>query len=893
MNGMFLEKWIRKQIDEKISLREQMFRMIAALGIAVLLIAILTNISQGQSLLVLIPLVALMGALSLTLWVSLRYGKFELSAIALVFLANGVAYPVVFFLSGGIEGGASVWFVLGIIFVFLLFKGIKLVISVIYTLAIICITYIIAYQHPELVNPVEGQFSIFFDSAASVIFTALIIGLLIKLQNRVYEKEVELTEQQKEQIREISQAQSAFFANMSHEIRTPINTIIGLNEMTLREDISDEIAENAINIQNASKMLLTLINDILDLSKLESGKMEIVPTRYETGAMFSDLVNIIWVRASQKGLEFKIDISPEIPSMLYGDEVRLKQVLTNILTNAVKYTETGSVTMVAKSERASANSVRLKITVSDTGMGIKKDDLDQLFESFKRVDEEKNRNVEGTGLGLSISKQLIEMMGGTITVDSIYTKGSTFTVIVEQQIMDEAPIGALDLMIKKKIANRERYHQSFEAPDAKVLIVDDNEMNLTVAKKLLRSTKVQVDTALSGAECLEKTKTRFYNVIFMDHMMPEMDGVETLKRLRKQQEGLCQNIPVIALTANAMSGAEEIYQSNGFQNYLAKPINGALLEATLLKFLPSELIEYSGKEEDQSQEVIQQVTGTKKRSVAIIADCVCDLPQEWLDRYEIGSMYYYIYTDQGRFSDGKEITADNLLPYLQQGEGKLKSEHASVEEYETLFANALEKAEQVIHISMGKNASSAYSAAIEAAKGFDNVHVVDSGHLSSGMGLMVLHAARMAQSGSTVEAIIDTMERLKDLVSTSFLVASPDILYHNGKMSKWILTICNALSLHPILYMNQSKIRLQGVVSGDMEKAARKYIKRQLRKNSRVDDKICFVTHAGCTVKQQQSFLEEVKKAKYFEKLYLQKASATIISNCGLGTFGILYMRKW
>ncbi|MCH5253260.1 MAG: response regulator, partial [Lachnospiraceae bacterium] len=188
---------------------------------------------------------------------------------------------------------------------------------------------------------------------------------------------------------------------------------------------------------------------------------------------------------------------------------------------------------------------------------------------------------------------------------SIYTKGSTFTVIVEQQIMDEAPIGALDLMIKKKIANRERYHQSFEAPDAKVLIVDDNEMNLTVAKKLLRGTKVQVDTAISGAECLQKTKTRFYNVIFMDHMMPEMDGVETLNRLRKQQEGLCQNVPVIALTANAMSGAEEIYQSNGFQNYLAKPINGALLEATLLKFLPSELIEYSGKEEDQSQEVIQ------------------------------------------------------------------------------------------------------------------------------------------------------------------------------------------------------------------------------------------------------------------------------------------------
>ena len=888
-----LKKWIRRQLDEDISLRERLFRLIVMLGMTAVVFNIFTSIIQGQSPVVLLPLLVLLVLMVLGLRSSVKYRKFEAFALIFVLLANGVVFPVIFFLNGGAQSGASVWFLVGVTLVFLMFRGKKLLALTVYSLLAICVTFVLGYLFPDWILPINGSGYVYFDCAAALVLASVLIGMLIKMQNAVYEREVKVTEEQKEQIEEISRSQSAFFANMSHEIRTPINTIIGLNEMTLREDISDEIAENSINIQNASKMLLTLINDILDLSKLESGKMEIVPTRYETGAMFSDLVNIIWVRAHQKELEFKIDISPEIPSMLYGDEIRLKQVLTNILTNAVKYTERGSVTLRAKAERSGANSVKLRISVADTGMGIKKDDMDQLFETYKRMDTEKNRKVEGTGLGLSISKQLIEMMGGKITVDSIYTKGSTFTVVVEQQIMDEKPIGPLDLMIKKKIAARDKYRQTFEAPDARVLVVDDNEMNLMVATKLLRGTKVQVDTAGSGEECLEKTRGKFYHVIFMDHMMPDMDGVETLKRLRRQQEGLCRDVPVIALTANALSGAEEIYQNSGFQSYLAKPINGALLEATLLKFLPSELIEYSGKEEEQSEEVIQQVMGIRRRKVAVTADCVCDLPKEWLDRYEIKTMYYYIYTDQGRFCDGREVTADNLVPYLLDGGSAVRSEHASPEEYETLFANALEKAEQVIHITMAKDTSSCYAAAMEAAKGFDNVHVVDSGHLSSGMGMLVLYAAKMAQSNMSAPDILKDLADFRDRISTSFIVTRPEALYQNGKIGKGVMTLCRIFSLHPVLYMSQSRIKLQALILGSPEKAYLKYIKMQMRNVSQLDDKVCFLTHAGISVKQQQEFMQQLKSYQHFERVFLQKASATIISNCGLGTVGVICLKQW
>lgn len=889
-----IKKWIGKMYGEKASLREKIFSIALLMALLTSVISFLeVTISEDMKELS-DPIALEICVLLYCLWRVVKYHEIDLPAVLLNLAVHLILLPIAFFTNGGIEGGATIWFVMGILYIFLVFEGKLFYTMLSVTIGVYLTVCYIAYLHPEWVKVLDSRGDMYVDSMEAVLVVSIIAGALIKFQNRIYEREREITEKQNKELEQLNSSQSAFFANMSHEIRTPINTIIGLNEMTLRENISDEIAENSINIQSASKMLLALINDILDLSKIESGKMEIVQRQYDTGAMFSDLVNMIWIRIHEKKLEFKIDISEDIPSMLYGDEVRIKQVLTNILTNAVKYTNEGSITFSAHSERIASNMVRLRISVADTGIGIRKESMDDLFSSFKRMDVESNRNIEGTGLGLTISKQLLDMMGGKITVDSIYTKGSVFTVTLDQKVVDESPVGSMDHMLKKKIFNRDKYKQSFEAPNAKVLIVDDDEMNRLVACKMLRATKVQVDTAVSGKECLEKTKNKIYNVIFIDHMMPEMDGIETLQKLRHQENGLCQKAPVIVLTANVIDGAEQFYEEKGFQGYLAKPINGELFEATLLKYLPNELVEYriDTKKVAEERKTIQLISGEKKKRISITTDCVCDLPEEWLKQFDIKSMYYYVYTNQGHFCDVKEISSDNLLRYLAVEGNKAHSMHASVSEYEKFFAETLEEAEEVIHISMAADSSDGYATALSAVKGFGNVTIIDSGHVSSGMGIMVLYAAKMAQENKRVEEICQKMSKLKDLVSTSFIVPSPETLYQNGKIGKGLRKICEALELHPVLRLRQSKTICGGIEIGETEKAYQNYIRHELYKNWKIDTRILFITYAGCSLKQLQEIEKEVEKYVEFDRVVFQKASATISTNCGLGAFGLIYMKK-
>ena len=841
-----------------------------------------------------VVLVTLLGGLAafFLMIMAKKTGRVELCSCILIFLLNCVILPLAFFTSGGVKSGISAWFVLGLFIVFLLIRGKMFLGMLLLSLASVFFCYIYSYYHPEAVIPLKDEWTSFEDIIFSILIVTLIIGLIVRFQNRVYEAEQKKVVEQNKELERLSRTRNNFFANMSHEIRTPINTIIGLNEMILREDISDEIAENAIHIQDASKMLLALINDILDMSKIESGKMEIVPIQYETGAMFSEVVNLIWIRAHEKKLEFKLDISPEIPSMLFGDEVRIKQVVTNLLSNAVKYTQKGYISLSARSERKENNKILLSISVRDSGVGIRKEDMQRLFQSFQRVDEGTNAGIEGTGLGLSISHQLIEMMGGKITVDSIYQKGSVFTIQIEQDIVDENPMGEMDFMTRGSSHKRKKYKQIFEAPDARILVVDDNEMNLLVVKKLLRETKIQVDLAKSGRECLELTRQHFYNVIFMDHMMPEMDGVETLTRMRQQENGLCREVPVIALTANVMAGAEQNYRDKGFQSYLAKPISSSLMEAMLIKYLPKELVEYNAVETTEETEMIQNVTGTNRKKIHITTDCVCDLPKEFLEHYGISTMYCYVHTDKGRFCDINEITSDNLLEYLSTEGGRAKSQTASVEEFETFFSDALSIGEQVIHITTAQKVGSGYKVATAAAQGFDNVTIVDSGHLSSGLGLMVLRAAHLAKKGLSVEEIIKDLDLTKNRVSTSFIVPSTESLYRNGKISFNIKNICDVFNLHPIISLKKSRFSLIGVKSGSMKKAYTDYIRQNFKGKDNIDTSILFITYAGCTSKQLREFKEEVLKYQKFERIEIQKASATITSNCGLGAMGVLYIKK-
>lgn len=878
----------------QLDFKEKINRMVMLLVFASSVIGIVLVIpgADPKVLYSLVPICAISG---LSIRLTLSHGDSKKASWLLAIGTNVIFFPMLFITSGGTQSGMPVWFVLGLVYIFLLFEGRDFVIAMTLSLLAFLGTYLLTYYRPDLV-PGSTRFYSFSDSFFALVCVSLSIGIVLKLQSRTYEQERQIAEQQKREVEQIARSKDTFFANMSHEIRTPINTIIGLNEMILREDISDEIAENAINIQNASKMLLTTINDILDLSKLESGKMDIVPTQYEISSMFSDLVNLIWIRAHQKNLEFKVDIDPDIPSMLYGDEVRIKQVVTNMLTNAVKYTDSGSVTLSAKGERVAADQILLRISVKDTGMGIRKESLDDLFRSFKRVDESDNRNIEGTGLGLTISKQLIEMMGGKITVDSVYHKGSVFTIELRQRIVNVRPIGVINFASQKQLSQRTVYRQSFIAPDASILVVDDNSMNLMVVVKLLRDTKVKVDTAESGKEALKKTAENTYHVILMDHMMPEMDGAATLRAIRSQTKGFCQKTPVIALTANVMSDAERVYQSMGFDGYLAKPISAPLLEAGLLKYLPPALIEYMAQDDDDeakdNMEGLNQINSARKRKIAVTADCICDLPKDLLERYHIRLMYCYVHTGEGRFCDLFEISSDSLLPYLQTEGNHSHSSTADPTEYEYFFAETLAQADHVIHITATSDLSGAYPNATQAAKTFGNVTIVDSAHISSGHGLMVLYAARLAEEGRSVEEICEALDAYRERVFSNFLVPSTATLHRNGKVSGAVHRLCTVLNLHPVLSMSKNRLKLCWIESGSMHRVVRQYIKKLFKHSRQIDTGILFVTYAGCSVKQIDEIVEIVEKYIHFDKVILQKASATVSSNCGIGTFGLMFVRK-
>ena len=389
-----------------------------------------------------------------------------------------------------------------------------------------------------------------------------------------------------------SEAKSSFLSNMSHEIRTPINAILGMNEMVIRESEDETILSYSENIKTAGSTLLGIVNDILDFSKIEAGKIEIIPVDYDVSEAVNDLVNMIVNRAENKGLTLSVEVDPGIPRRLYGDEVRLKQIITNILTNAVKYTEKGGITFRMGFEPVDGEPdyIMLNVSVQDTGIGIREDDIDKLFLEFERIEEKRNRNIEGTGLGMSITRSLLGLMGSELEVKSVYGEGSTFGFSIRQKITDKEPIGDYKVSFRRRKSDRRQYREKFTAPKASVLMVDDNEMNLMVFRSLVKQTMLKVDTAESGDEGIAMTEKKKYDIIFLDHMMPGKDGIETLHEIMGQPDNPNLNTPKICLTANAISGAREKYISEGFDDYLTKPIDSAVLEDMLIEYLPDKKV---------------------------------------------------------------------------------------------------------------------------------------------------------------------------------------------------------------------------------------------------------------------------------------------------------------
>lgn len=480
----------------------------------------------------------------------------------------------------------------------------------------------------DLVSWVFGLLALLFAVGLAYIFSA---------EEKI--RESNKLRQEKEMAEHANQIKSEFLARMSHEIRTPINAVIGMNEMVLRESKDEDISTYAGNIDTASRNLLALINDILDFSKIESGKTQIENHDYELIHIIKNAYNMIQIRAKQKKLTLHIDVDGQLPYKLHGDGNRVQQILINLLSNAVKYTAKGSVTLRVSGECTEPDKVSLLFEVADTGIGIKPEDQERLFKDFERLDMNKNRNIEGTGLGLAISYRLALLMDGKLSATSEYGKGSVFALALPQQIVENDPISNHKERYTKEHSAAQEYVQQFVAPDARVLAVDDNEMNLMVVKNLLKKTKVQVVCCSSGAECLEAVKEDSYDLILLDHMMPGMDGIETLSYLRRMEKWEKQPIPVIALTANAIEGVKEQYLEAGFDDYMSKPIDSFELEKMLLKYIPEEKCKKVEAVVNQSESAGNEQADNQKELSREESKTVESTDKEVLLQPEIGMQY--------------------------------------------------------------------------------------------------------------------------------------------------------------------------------------------------------------------------------------------------------------
>lgn len=506
-----------------------------------------------------------------------------------------------------------------------------------------------------------------------IIFVSLIVAgivnSLITEQNHRLLDALRKEKRSQQEAEAANMAKSSFLANMSHEIRTPINAILGMNEMILREEKDPAIRGYAGNIQASGNSLLSIVSDVLDISKIESGKLEIIPVDYEVNSLISDCCNMAAGRAKAKELELLVECADNVPMKLCGDETHIRQIIMNLLTNAVKYTEKGTVKLIV-SGRFTDGGFVLKVDVSDTGIGITEENLPQLFTQFQRFDLQRNRNIEGTGLGLSIVKRLCDLMSGTITARSVLGSGSTFTVELPQKVVDSTPCGGVNL--NYSAGAEHEYHHSFEAPEAKILAVDDLPVNLLVIANLLKETRIKIDTAGSGRECLDKCSQQKYDLILMDHMMPEMDGVQTFEKLHGDKSSPNFETPVIMLTANALAGMREQYMDVGFADYVSKPVRGAKLEEAIRRNLPESLIKPA------SPEIPAEAVSTEPSGFADICSAVPELNVNAALQYCCGSAellndLLHDFTENDHFSDLKAAFEEKRWEDYRRHAHSLKS----------------------------------------------------------------------------------------------------------------------------------------------------------------------------------------------------------------------------
>lgn len=877
--------------DTSIDLKDRSYVVFTILLLISFAANLIAGIIAGETLTLTLEGLAIGAVYGAYVFIEVKRGKTNRARILSSVFLVVVIMPVMFFSRGGIRAGTPVALLTYSFILVLVLEGrirrVMLLLNILIMGACWTVSYIFPGLVSEYIRPTE-----YFYSYINFFLGGLVLTALFTFHTRLLKRESELANAKTKELEELNRAQNQFFSSMSHEIRTPINTVLGLNEIILRqEDASDEIRKDARNIQGAGKMLLALINDILDVSKIEAGKMDIVPVNYSVPSLLSEIVNMIWLKAEEKGLEFNVDIDPDVPETLFGDEVRIKQILINLLNNAVKYTKEGFVNLHMECEFPDKDNALLKISVADSGMGIKAEALPHLFDTFQRQDEEKNRYIEGTGLGLSIVKQLVELMGGTITVNSVYSQGTIFTVAVKQGIASEKRIGEIDIK-NAGSGSGEKFEHSFHAPGAQILIVDDNEMNLQVEQKLLEGTEMIVDLSLSGEDALKKTLTTHYDLIFMDHLMPEMSGIECYQKIREQKGGLNQDVPIIVLTANAGGENIELYNETGFDGYLVKPVSGRQLEDMLVSYLPQDKVIYTQEAELTGSSIKTAAGYARKKPVVITCSSMADIPPSVIKELDIRTIPFTVITDEGVFWDNIDIDSDELFRYMGEEMRMVSSDAPTIDEYIKFYATQLKSAHHVISIELTSSSSKSFERASTAARTFENVTVINSECLSSSTGILVMIAAKLAKQNASVERIVSEIEIAKKNIQCSFVLRNTDQMTRRGQIKPAINNILTTLWLRPVLRMKDDKLGVGKFFFGSDKRCYEKYIKSALSHKHHPDTDFVFVTYAGMNENELMWIKELIEKRVPFENFVFQKASAGISSNCGPGTFGILYLEK-
>ncbi len=876
------------------NMREKLFVIICMEAMVAAVICLIESISIRVGL---FNYAVIVFTFVIILW-AVRYvvnkGGQELPIAVVTLWMNCVVFPMVFFTCGGVKGGSNCWFAIGLIYIFLVYRGRSLVIYALLTVAVDIASYTVAYLHPELVNPLGSELAVYVDSFFGLIAVGITVGLVFTFRRSGYMRESTMAINQRNEIDRINASRERFYANFSHEIRNPINAIVGLNELNLRISGDAEVTSNSEAIARSGKLLLSIVNDIMDLTQIENHSMKLSVAPFNSADVLTELMEMIGARAESKGLKLILEADPELPRTLIGDARRITQVLLNLMTNAVKYTEEGQVRIRVVGDRQGDDKVRLKVSVSDTGIGIEKKNIDHIFETFSQFDRGNNGDIEGNGLGLPIAYELTNLMGGTLSVDSVYGKGSTFTMDVTLGFEGDDVIGGSNYDELRDVSTTSGgYVRSFEASKAHILVVDDDAQNRAIIKGLLKETKVTVDEAGSGEEALKLTAGEHYHVILVDYLMPGMSGTELLDSVRTQGGGMCRDSVMIALTGANLDGRMHNNVLYDFDMILTKPVEYNVLEEAVADSIPEELIEYRNDNKRTTSSNFTKIVTRRRRRLRITTDSICDIPEDVINKYDIGVMYLYIRTDKGRFKDTVEIDTSDLMGKLTDNSRELYPDGATVAEYERFFAKELETSEDIIHLSFSSKIGESCGRAMEAAKSFSHVHVIDSGLMSSALGLLAMISSAWASTDRPIDDICRDIKNISRHIEMSYVLPSSSIYAEFGLMSKRRGRLYDALNIHPAISISGGRLRQVRAYRGDMEKVIPRHIKTTMTLAGRMNSRVpIIVTHVGLSPRIQNNIMKELKQTIPENALMLTKASVSSAGNIGVGAVGVSYLRQ-